>query len=342
MAYNLAQLAELTGASLQGEGSVEIVQVASAENAKTGHITFVTQARYLEQALRSSASAIIVSEEDAAAVSVPALIHRNPYLIYAKVSQLLNPRTTAYEGVHPTAWIHPEAALAADVCVGPGSVVGARSRIGKGVVLGPGVVIEEDVTLGSQCWLGANVTVCAQTQMGDRVAVQPGAVIGSDGFGYANEDGHWVRIPQIGRVIIGNDVEIGANTTIDRGAMDDTIIADGVVLDNLIQVAHNCSIGENTAVAAMTGMAGSSTIGAGCTIGGMAKITGHLEIAPGTHLAADTLVSGDIKQAGAYAGSVPMDSMDKWRKNAVRFKQLDDMAKRLRKLEKLIEKGVNE
>lgn len=338
MPFSLQQLADTIGASVKGPSDLVIDQVCSAENAGPRKITFINEPRYIDRVKSSSAAAVIATQEVASTLDKPALIHPNPYLAYAKVAQLLNPRKSAYLGVHSSAWVADSASLAEDVVVGPNCSIADGAVIGAGTILQAGVVVEEHAVIGEQCWLSANVSIGRYCVLGDQVAVQAGAVIGSDGFGFANEGGCWQRIPQIGRVVIGSNVEIGANTCIDRGAIDDTVIADGVILDNLIQIAHNVSIGENTAIAAMSGVAGSTKIGAACTFAGISKVVGHLDIAAGTHLAVDTLVTNSIKEAGAYAGSLPMDDIKIWRKNAVRFKQLDSMAKRIKALEKQLEK----
>lgn len=338
MQLTLQQLADAIGASVQGDASLLVEQVCSAQSAGPGKITFINEARYIESVKNSAATAVIATKDVAVQLEQAVIVHSNPYLAYAKVAQLLNPRQSAYTGVHPSAWVADSAVLAADVVVGPQCSVAAGAVIGAGSILQAGVMVEEHAIIGEQCWLSAQVSIGHHCVLGNNVALQAGAVIGSDGFGFANEAGRWQRIPQIGRVVIGNNVEIGANTCIDRGAIDDTVIADGVILDNLIQIAHNVSIGENTAMAAMSGVAGSTKIGENCTFAGISKVVGHLEIAAGTHLAVDTLVTKSIKQAGAYAGSLPMDDIKNWRKNAVRFKQLDSMAKRIKQLEKRLHK----
>lgn len=337
MPLSLQQLADAIGARVQGDHALMVEQVCSAESARPGTITFINEARYIEPVKASSASAVIATAEVAVQLEQTVLVHPNPYLAYAKVAQLLNPRQSSYAGVHPSAWVADTAVLGEGVVVGPQCSIAAGAVLGAGTILQAGVVIEEQAIIGEQCWLSANVSVGHHCILGNEVAVQAGAVIGSDGFGFANDAGQWQRIPQIGRVVIGNNVEIGANTCIDRGAIDDTVIKDGVILDNLIQIAHNVSVGENTAMAAMSGVAGSTKIGANCTFAGISKVIGHLEIAAGTHIAVDTLVSNNIKQAGAYAGSLPMDDIKSWRKNAVRFKQLDAMAKRIKQLEKRLD-----
>lgn len=336
MAITLSELAARCGAELSGDGDTAIAGVASAGNAAQGDITFVNESRYLESAKHSQASAVIARRGDVEAIGLPALVHDNPYLIYARVSRYFNPRPQPAPGVDDSAMVSPEARVDGAASIGPGCIIEAGAVVAAGTVLSAQCVVESNAVIGERCWLGSGVVVAHSCILGSEVVVQPGAVIGSDGFGFARGEAGWEAIPQIGRVVIGDGVHIGANTCIDRGALDDTVIEEGVILDNLIQIAHNVRIGHHTAVAAMTGMAGSTRIGANCTVGGMAKFTGHLSIPDDTHIAADTLISGTIHQAGAYAGGIPYDKMGQWRKNAVRFKQLDTLHKRVRELEQTL------
>lgn len=338
MPTSLRQLADLVGAEVRGNADKLIDSVGAAADAQSDQITFINEVKYISLVQHSNAGAVIATAEVADQIDHDVLIHANPYWAYAKIAQHYHPRQSAYQGVHPSAWVSPSAVLADDVTVGPNCTVGDHAVIAQGTTLQAGVVVEERAVIGEQCWLSANVVVAHSCVLGNHVTIQSGAIIGSDGFGFANQTGQWERIPQVGRVVIGDNVEIGANTCIDRGALKDTVIEDGVILDNLIQIAHNVHIGENTAMAAMSGVAGSARIGKGCTLAGLSKVIGHLEIADGTHIAVDTLVTNDIKQAGAYAGSLPLDDIKSWRKNAVRFKQLDDMAKRLKMIEKKMDK----
>lgn len=336
MQASLRQLADLIGAEIRGNADKLIIGVGAAADAKTQEVTFINEPKYISLVQKSKAGAVITSAEVATKITHDVLIHPNPYWAYAKIAQHFYPRKTVYSGTHKSAWVAPTAVIASDVVVGPNCTIGDYAVVGEGSVLQAGVVVEERAVLGHQCWLSSNVVVSHDCVLGNYVTIQSGAVIGSDGFGFANQNGDWERIPQVGRVVIGDHVEIGANTCIDRGALQDTVIADGVILDNLIQIAHNVHVGENTAIAALSGVAGSARIGKGCTLAGVSKVIGHLEIADGTHIAVDSLVTNDIKQAGAYASSLPLDDIKQWRKNAIRFKQLDDMAKRLKKLEKKI------
>ncbi|EDY85923.1 UDP-3-O-(3-hydroxymyristoyl) glucosamine N-acyltransferase [gamma proteobacterium HTCC5015] len=329
----LSQLAALVNGSCRAEEDVLIERVAPASSAGRGDITFVNESRYLASASASNASAVIVREPDAEGLPMPALIHPNPYLAYALIAQHFNPRPRPPAGIADSAVVAPTAVVDPTASVGPLCSIGANAKIGANTVIHGQCSVAEGVAIGSNCTISARVVIERDCQLGRDVVIQAGAIIGSDGFGFAPSENGWEAIPQIGRVCIGDGVHIGANTCIDRGALEDTVIEDGVILDNLIQVAHNVRIGKHTAIAGKVGIAGSTIIGAHCTIGGMCKLTGHLSIPDGTHLAADTLVSGTIKKAGAYAGSIPYDKIESWRKNAVRFKQLDTMWKRLKRAE---------
>lgn len=330
----LDELASHIGAELRGDGNKRIQRVATLTQAGAGDISFLANARYKKQLRTTAAGAVIVSPQYAEECPVDALLARDPYVAYAKVAALLNPRPSFEPGVHATAVVDPSAQLGAGVFLGPQCVVGKDVEVGEGTYIGPGCILEEGVRIGPQGHLVARVTLCHGTQLGARSLVHPGVVIGSDGFGQANEKGRWIKVPQLGRVIIGDDVEIGANTTIDRGALEDTRIEDGVRLDNLIQVAHNVVIGAHTAIAACAGIAGSAKIGRHCAIGGGAGIAGHLEIADGVQVTAMSLITHSIREAGVYSSGVPFQENHLWQRNCVRFKQLDDMARRLKSLER--------
>lgn len=264
---------------------------------------------------------------------MPALVVDNPHAAFARAVALLYPRTPATAGVHPSAVVAADAEIAPTASIGAHAFVGARCRIEDGAVVGPGCILMDHAQLGAHSQLVANVFVADECRIGQRCLLHPGVVIGADGFGLAQEDGRWIKVPQIGRVIIGDDVEIGANTTVDRGAIEDTLIGNGVKLDNQIQVAHNVTIGENTAIAGCVGIAGSAVIGRGCTIGGGVGIAGHLTIADGVHVTGMSLVASDLEQAGAYSSSLPAQSMRQWQKNAARLRHLDEMARTLKQLE---------
>ncbi|GAB4127204.1 MAG: UDP-3-O-(3-hydroxymyristoyl)glucosamine N-acyltransferase [Sideroxydans sp.] len=330
--YTLAEIVARLGGIIEGDEQTRIARIATLEKAQPGDIAFLANAKYRKQLESSHASAFIVGHADAGLTAKPRIVAANPYAYFARLSALLNPPQVYAPGVHPTAVIAPGAQVAADAHVGPQVTVGAGANIGPRSVLMAGCRIGEGVEIGADCRLYSNVTVYDGCILGQRVIVHSGAVIGADGFGIAWDDGQWVKIPQIGRVRIGNDVEIGANTTIDRGALDDTVIEEGVKLDNQIQVAHNVRIGAHTAIAGCVGIAGSAVIGRHCRIGGGAIILGHLEIADGTEVSAGTVITRSIEQ-GSYTGAYPFSDNHAWRRNAAQLRHLDEMAKRIRQLE---------
>jgi UDP-3-O-[3-hydroxymyristoyl] glucosamine N-acyltransferase len=333
ISYRLADIAAQFGGRVLGDDRVLISQIATLEKAQSNHISFLTNSKYRAQLADTRAGAVILAEADADATDLPRIISDNPYAYFAKVSALLNPLPEAKPGVHPSsvigagAQIAPTASIAATAGVGDGAPIGAHSVIGEGCCIGANTVI------GSYARLYPRVVIYHDCVIGDNLIAHSGAVIGSDGFGIAMDEGRWIKIPQIGRVVIGNDVEIGANTTIDRGALDDTVIEDGVKLDNQIQVAHNVRIGAHTAIAGCAGIAGSAVIGRYCMIGGGARILGHLELADHVEIAAHTLVGKSIREAGSYAAIFPFSKIEDWRKNAVHLRHLDDLAKRIKMLE---------
>lgn len=333
MSYTLGELAERVGAELHGDAECRIERVAALHNAGEGCISFLSNRRYQSFLATTEASAVILDAEFLPGCTVNALVTPNPYLAYARAADLLNPGREDLKGVHPSAWVSPEARVHADAWVGPQCTVEAGVRIGARAFLGPGCVVEREVNVGEDSRLVANVTLCQGVSLGKRGLLHPGVVVGGDGFGIANDDGVWVKVPQLGSVDIGDDVEIGANTTIDRGALENTEISDGVKLDNLIQIGHNVTIGEHTAIAACVAIGGSARIGKRCTIGGAASIAGHLEIADDVHLTATSAVPNSIKQAGIYSSGMPIQENKAWRKNVIRMRHLDEMARRIKALE---------
>lgn len=332
--YTLAELAVRCGGEVRGDGGVRVSGVATIQNAAKGSIAFLANPHYRKYLSSTGASALILSPADAEGCRLPALVTPNPYLLYAKVATLLAPALPVERGVHAAAHVDPAAKVAPDAWVGPGAVVEAGAEIGARASVGPNCVVMRGAKLGEGSRLTASVTLCQGVSVGKRALLHPGAVIGADGFGLAPDKSGWVKVPQLGSVRIGDDVEIGANTTVDRGALEDTVIEDGVKLDNQIQVAHNVRIGAHTAVAGCTAIAGSAVIGKRCMIAGGVGITGHIEICDGVTVTAMTLVSHSITEPGVYSGSLPMDSAQQWRKNSVRFRQLDSIARRLADLEK--------
>ncbi|TDR73845.1 UDP-3-O-[3-hydroxymyristoyl] glucosamine N-acyltransferase [Paludibacterium purpuratum] len=317
---------------------VVVARVAPLEAARPGELSFITHAKYRRQLDDCEASAIIVSPRilESVSIELPMIVTPDPYLYFAKVATLFNPPQIAVAGVHPSAVLGSDSRVAASAEVREHVSIGARAVIGERCRLMPGVVVGDDCVLGDDVVLYPNVTIYHNCVLGDRVTIHSGAVIGADGFGLAWAGDAWFKIPQTGRAVIGDDVEIGANTTIDRGALADTVIGRGAKIDNLVQIAHNVQIGEYTAVAGCVGIAGSTRIGAYCTIGGAAMFVGHIEIADRTHIGGGTLVSKSIRQADTYASSYPLSTMKDWLSNAVHLRHLDELVGRVKQLEKEI------
>ncbi len=336
MSATLAELVARFGGELVGDGARRIVQVAPLDRATPDEIGFVAQSKYLAQLAGTRAGAVILPPDARDASDLPRILTPHPYLYFARVSALLNPVPRPPVGVHASATVAPDAVVAPDASIGPGAVIGAGATIGARTAVGANCVVGEGARIGEDCLLHANVTVYHRCEIGDRAILHSGCVIGSDGFGFAPSEGAWEKIPQIGRVRVGNDVEIGACTTIDRGALEDTVIEDGVKLDNLIQVAHNVVIGAHSAIAACTGIAGSAKIGRHCTIGGAAMIFGHIEIADGTRISTNTLITKSLPRAGTYTSALPFSEHEVWQKNAVHMRNLDKLVKRVKELEKKI------
>ena len=316
MARTLDEIVARFGGELRGDGRRLVSGLATLEAATPEKLSFLANPKYRTQLAATRAGAVILAPEMAAACPVDAIVTAQPYLYFARVSHWLADRPPPAPGIHPSAVV--ESPLPASVSVGAYCWVGADVDIGEDSVLYPGVKVYPGCRIGR------------------RAIVHAGAVIGADGFGFAKEGERWVKIAQTGRVVIGDDVEIGANTTIDRGALDDTVIGDGVKLDNQIQIGHNVTIGAHTALAGCVGVAGSAKIGAGCTVGGGAIILGHLSLVDGVHVSAGTLVAKSINEPGSYTGAVPFMAHEDWRRNFARLRHLDAMADRIRALEKRI------
>lgn len=334
---SLRELAAQLDAEVRGDALHTLSGVASLAHAGPTHLSFVLAPKYLSEALASRAGALVT---DAALAERLAgrncLVVARPHVQFAKAIDLFHPEPPVTPGVHPTAAIHPDAMLEADVAIGPQATVGAGARIGARSRIGPGCWIGEDVEMGEDCRLYGRVSLYPGCRLGHRVMLHAGCVIGADGFGLAWDGDHWRKVSQIGRVIVGDDVEIGANTTVDRGALDDTVIEEGVKLDNLIQVAHNVRIGAHTAIAGCVGIAGSTRIGSHCQIGGAAMIIGHLEIADRVVISAGTFVAKDIRDAGTYTSVQPLMPHAEWKRNAALLRHLDDMHGRLKTLERRV------
>lgn len=334
MKYTLGELAEHVSGKVKGDASCVIESVGTLQHADSSQISFLTNPSYRKQLAISQAGAVIMSASDAENCSLNALISDNPYAAYAKIAALLSPGETYLAGIDSSAHIAADVQISESASIAAGVVIESGVMIAEGVRIGPGCVVQKNVKIGVDTVLTANINVAHDCKIGARNLIHPGVVIGADGFGQAMDKGQWIKVPQLGSVVIGDDVEIGANTTIDRGAIENTIIEDNVKLDNQIQVAHNVIIGAHTAIAGCTAIAGSTKIGKHCRIAGMVGIVGHLQITDNVTVTAKSLVSGSIKQAGVYSAGTPLELNRQWRKNTIRFKQLDDMAKRLNKLEK--------
>jgi UDP-3-O-[3-hydroxymyristoyl] glucosamine N-acyltransferase len=331
--YSLRELTSKLGGHINGDPETRIARVGTLENADVQSISFLTGDRFLHQLASTRAGAVVLSPAHQNATGLPRIVCGNPYAYFARVSALLNPVVPPAPGVHRSASVAPSVTLGARVSVGPYAVVGRNAYVGDDVVIGANCVVGEGVTIGNASQLHPNVTIYHGCQIGARNILHAGVVIGADGFGIALDDGRWVKVPQVGRVIVGDDVEIGANTTIDRGAIDDTVIADGVKLDNLIQIAHNVHIGAHTAIAACTGIAGSVHIGRRCQIGGAVGIAGHLAIADDVNISAKTLITKSITEPGTYTGAYPFEVNRNWRRNAAQIRHLDEMVKTVKRLE---------
>jgi UDP-3-O-[3-hydroxymyristoyl] glucosamine N-acyltransferase len=330
---NAGELAERFGLVLQGDPARPVEGVGTLAGAGPTQLSFLANSRYRSQLAESRAGVVVVRAADAEGLARDLLIARDPYVAFARIAALFEPAETVEAGVHPTAFVHPDAAVDAGASVGPHASIGARSRIAAGARIGPGCVIGEDCEVGVDCVLVARATLVRRVLLGARVLVHPGAVLGADGFGLALDregaEAHWIKVPQLGGVRIGDDCEIGANTTIDRGAIEDTVLEHDVRLDNQIQIAHNVRVGAHTAMAGCVAVAGSTTIGRYCMIGGAAGIAGHLDICDRVMVTAMSLVTHSIREPGEYSSGTPLMDSRSWRRNAVRFKQLDALARRL-------------
>jgi len=334
--HSLAEIVDRLGGHLAGDGAIRVNQVAALAGAAPGQIAFLANPKFRRQLAATAASAVIVAPAaaaEAAALGLPHIVSDNPYAYYARVAALLNPAPAIVPGVDQTARVGVGAMLAPSCRIDAYVSIGADVRLGERVVVHAGCVIGDGVEVGDDGILYPNVVIYAGCRVGRRAIIHAGAVIGSDGFGFAREARRWVKIPQLGRVLIGDDVEIGANTTIDRGALDDTIIGDGVKLDNQIQVAHNVVIGDDSALAGCVGIAGSAKIGRRCQLAGAAMISGHLEIPDDTVVSAGTMVTKTLTKPGQYTGAYPTQEHDVWLRNAAQLKHLDALACRLRELE---------
>jgi len=330
--YRLADIVERFGGKILGNPQTAISQVATLESAGVLHISFLAHRKYRKQLAGTGAGAVILGKADSKLTELPRIVCGDPYLYFAKVSALLNPPQAVKSGVHRTAVVERGTRIPVSASIGAGVYIGRGVRLGKDTVIGPGCQIGDGAQIGAGSRLHARVTIYSACRLGERALLHSGAVVGADGFGIALERDRWQKIPQIGTVVIGDDVEIGANTCIDRGALDDTLIGDGVKLDNLIQIGHNVHIGAHTAIAGCTGIAGSTRIGKHCMIGGAASIVGHLDIADRVVILAGAVVTRSILQAGTYGGHPAQDNRS-WTHNVARLRHLDALRERVRNIE---------
>jgi len=336
VSIRLADLAQQLDAELHGDGDIVITGVASMQTAQAGQVTFIVNPRYREQLTTCQASAVVMTEADLPFAKSAALVVKNPYLTYARMAQILDTTPQPATSIAPSAVIDASATLGKNVSIGANAVIESGVELGDNVVIGAGCFVGKKTRIGSGSRLWANVSIYHEIEIGTDCLIQSGTVIGADGFGYANDRGNWIKIPQLGRVIIGNKVEIGACTTIDRGALDDTIIGNGVIIDNQCQIAHNVVIGDNTAVAGGVIMAGSLKIGRYCMIGGASVINGHMEICDKVNITGMGMVMRPITEPGVYSSGIPLQPNKVWRKTAALVMNIDDMSKRLRAIERKV------
>ncbi len=337
--YRIGEIVTRLGGELVGDPDAEIRRIATLESAGPGDLSFLTHSRYRPNLQHTRASAVILAREERDATTLPRILCDDPYVYYARAARLLSSEDRPVPGVHPKAVVEADAQIAASATVGPGCYIGSRAKLDERVVIGAACTIGAHVRVGEDSRLYPSVTVYPGCVIGKRALIHSGVVIGADGFGMAPEAGRWIKIPQTGRAIIGDDVEIGANTTIDRGALDDTIIEDGVKLDNQIQIGHNVRVGAHTIMAGCVAVAGSTRIGRHCAIGGAARIIGHVDIADHVTIAAATVVLRPIPKAGVYAGVLPSAPGREWAKTVAHLRGLDGLVKRVRELEKTLSKS---
>ncbi|BDM21355.1 MULTISPECIES: UDP-3-O-(3-hydroxymyristoyl)glucosamine N-acyltransferase [Pseudomonas] len=333
----LGQLAEALGATLKGPEALQITGLATLQEAGPGQLSFLANPQYRKYLDNCQAAAVLLKAADAEGFAGNALIVADPYLAYARISHLFDPKPKAVAGIHPSAVVAEDAQVDASASIGPFAVIESGARIDANVSIGAHCFIGARCVVGEGGWLAPRVTLYHDVTIGKRVVIQSGAVIGGEGFGFANEKGIWRKIAQIGGVTIGDDVEIGVNTAVDRGALSDTRIGDGVKLDNQIQIAHNVQIGDHTAMAACVGISGSARIGKHCMLAGGVGLVGHIDICDNVFVSGMTMVTRSITEPGSYSSGTAMQPLADWRKSAARIRQLDDMAKRLQQLEKRVD-----
>lgn len=332
--YSLLELAEYLGAALVGDPTHQISALATLQTAEANNLSFLANPAYKKYLATTQAGAVILHADLQHEFAGNKLVSAKPYIDYARASALFSAAPIPEAGIHPSAVVGKNCSIASTASVGPHAVIGNGVILADGVIIGAGSHIGDDTQIGSNTRLAANVSIYHGITIGEDCIFHSGCVIGADGFGFAPQAGGWLKIHQLGGVVIGNKVEVGACTCIDRGALDDTWIADGVIIDNHVQIAHNVRVGKNTAIAGHSAVAGSTTIGANCTIAGAVAIVGHISLADKVHITARSFVSASITEAGSYSSGTPLAPTKDWRKNAARFRQLDSLATRLIKLER--------
>ncbi len=323
----LQEIVQRLGGEVVGDASAAVSGVATLDEAGPHEISFLANPRYRAKLAATRAGAVILGPRDRDATDVTRIVADNPYAYYARTVALFHPPRTAVAGVHPSAWIGAGAQVAASAEIGPLAVVGAGARVGDRAVIGAGTIIGEGTTIGADTLLHAHVTIYHDCVVGARCILHSGCVIGADGFGMAPDAGRWVKIPQVGRAVLGDDVEVGASTTIDRGALGDTVVEEGVKIDNQVQIAHNCRIGAHTVIAGCAGIAGSAVIGRHCVIGGGAGVVGHVTLADGVTVTGMTLITKSVSQPGVYSSGMPMMPHAEWLRNAAPLRRLHEIAR---------------
>lgn len=331
VSLTLEQIAGRLGGEVAGDGTRAVTGVATLDDAGPDEIAFLANPRYRARLATTRAGAVILGPRDRDATDLPRIVAENPYAYYARTVALFHPARAASPGAHPAAVVDPSATVAPTAEIGPGAVIAAGARVGERARIGAGSFVGEGASVGEDTVLHPRVTVYHGCVVGARCILHAGAVIGADGFGMAPDAGRWVKIPQVGRAVLGDDVEIGANTCIDRGALSDTVVEEGVKIDNLVQVAHNCRIGAHTVIAGCAGISGSVTIGRHCVIGGAVGIVGHISIADGVTVTGMTFVTKSITQPGVYSSGLPMMPHAEWLRNAAQLRRLDEIARLARR-----------
>ncbi|HVO49109.1 MAG TPA: UDP-3-O-(3-hydroxymyristoyl)glucosamine N-acyltransferase [Steroidobacteraceae bacterium] len=342
MAVSLGELAVRFGCELRGDPATRVDHVATLANADRGSVAFLSESRNRRELGSTRATVVVLEPAALEACPTAALVCKNPRATFARITSLLHPAYQPPPGRHPSAVVSASATIDPTAYIGPQAFVGDRAVIGPRTYVGPRCVIEDDVSVAEDVRIVASVTLCRGVRIGARTVIQPGVVVGGDGFGFAPEQGKWVKVPQVGSVRVGADVEIGANTTIDRGAIEDTVIEDGVKFDNQIQVGHNVRIGAHTVIAGCTGISGSTVIGSHCIIGGAVGIAGHLTICDGVTITGFAMVSRSLTTPGVYSSGIPIEESRIWRRQVARYRNLESLGQRVRALERTLGTGQDE